>query len=213
MTIVTALDNQHQDTVLLRSLDDPHLVGRCDVATLQLPIKAQTAIDDTLPLYQLIEESEKIVVQKSVPFTEPELAYAQHVWNEELPRLQEAVNMNFTASDPLFARALSQIRTQLVDLVANATAGTPLSELPREELVDAAVDTYIGTQYNTTIHATNGPTAIGDRAKAKSEGLSVAVDDLRAKVEAVTPELGAVVKKARRPLRLSWVGRSTEGCA
>ena len=165
-------------------------------------------------------------MQKSVSFTGLGLVYAQHVWNEELPPFQEVVNMRFTVSGSLFAGVLGQIRTQLVDLIADLTAGTPLTELPRKELVDAAVGTHIGTQYNTTIHATNGPTAIGDRAKAKSEGLSVdgvvklleavrdasedvndehakselleAVEDLRAEVQAVTPDTGAVVKKARR---------------
>lgn len=193
---------------------------------LQLPTKAQAAIGDTLPLYQPIEELEHIAVQKSVSFTGPGLAYAQHVWNEELPPFQEVVNMRFTVSGSLFAGVLGQIRTQLVDLIADLTAGTPLTELPRKELVDAAVGTHIGTQYNTTIHATSGPTAIGDNAKVKSEGLSVdevvklldavrdasedvndedakselleAVEDLRAEVQAVTPNTGAVVKTAGR---------------
>jgi len=193
---------------------------------LQLPTKARAAIGDTLPLYQPIEELEKIAMQKSMSFTMPGLVYAQRVWNAELPAFQEVLNMRFTVSGSLFAGVLGQIRTQLVDLIADLTAGTPFTELPRKELVDAAVGTHIGTQYNTTIHATNGPTAIGDRAKANSEGLRIeevvrlleavrgasedvnddetrselleAVEDLRAEVQSATPDTGAVVKKATR---------------
>lgn len=192
-------------------------------SVLQLSAAAREHIRDGFPLYQPIEEMEKIAAQKSVSFTSPGLTYAQHVWNEELPFGQKVVNLRFTLSGSMFAGVLGQIRTQLVDLVADLTASTPLAELPRKELVDAAVGTHIGAQYNTTIQSANGPTAIGDGATAKSEGLSVdeairlldavrdasadvadkkarselieAIDDLRGELEAAAPDTGAVVNK------------------
>lgn len=194
---------------------------------IQLPAKARAAIGDALPLYQPIEEPEKVAVQKSVSFTGPGLVYARHAWYRELPPFQEVVNLRFRVPGPLFAGPLGQIRTQLVDLVADLTAGTPLTQLPRKELVDAAVATRIGTQYNTTIHAPSGPTATGDSTKAKSEGLSVdevvkllepvrdasedvsdedtkselleAIEVRQAEAQAATRDTGAVVKKAGRP--------------
>lgn len=193
---------------------------------LQLPSRAREVIGETFPLHQPIEELEKIAAQKSGSFTGPGLAYAQHLWNEELGPFQQVVNMRFTLSGSMFAGVLGQIRTQLVDLVADLTAGTPLTELPRKELVDAAVSTHIGAQYNTTIHSTNAPTAIGDGAIAKTKGLTLdeaiklldavratsrsvgdeqsrtellaAVEDLQAEVQSAAPDTGAVVKKVGR---------------
>ena len=39
--------------------------------------------------------------------------------------------------------------------------------------MDAAVSTRIGVQYNSTIQSTSGPTAVGNNAMAKTEGLNV----------------------------------------
>lgn len=195
-------------------------------SVLQLPPRAREVIGETFPLHQPIEELEKIATQKSGSFTSPGLTYAQHLWNEELGPFQQVVNMRFTLSGSMFAGVLGQIRTQLVDLVADLTAGTPLTELPRKELVDAAVGTHIGSQYNTTIHAATGATAIGDGAIAKSKGLTIddainlldavrdasgsvgdersraellaAVEDLQAEVQSPRPDTGAVVKKVGR---------------
>ncbi|MDN3309352.1 hypothetical protein QWJ90_00220 [Microbacterium oryzae] len=195
-------------------------------SVLQLPSAAREYFRDGFFLYQPIEELEKIAAQKSASFTGPGLAYAQHAWNKGLPFGQQVVNLRFTLSGSTFAGVLGQIRTQLVDLVADLTAGTPLEELPRKELVDAAVGTHIGTQYNTTIQTMNGATAIGDQARAKSEGLSVddairlldavrtasgdvsdadaksellkAIEDLRGELQADSPETSAVVTKAGR---------------
>lgn len=193
---------------------------------LQLPAEAQKGVPEYLPLHQPIEELERLAAQKSLSFTGIGLAYAQNLWNKELGPFQQITGMSFSVSGSAIAGVLGQIRTQLVDLVADLTADTPLAELPGKDQVDAAVGQHIGTQYNTTIHAANGPTAIGTKAEAKSEGLSVddaiklldaihnesdsvddkqaraelleAIEDLRAEAESAAPDTGAIVKKVGR---------------
>ncbi|SMQ61621.1 hypothetical protein [Agreia sp. VKM Ac-1783] len=142
-------------------------------SVLQLPTKAREVLGDEFPLYQPVEELEQFSTQKSLSFTNNGLTYAQHLWNEGLGPFQQVMNLRFTASGSMFAGVLGQIRTQLVDLIADLTTNTPLEELPRKEAVDAAVSTHIGVQYNTTIQSTSGPTAVGNNATAKAEGLSV----------------------------------------
>jgi hypothetical protein len=193
---------------------------------LQLPPEAQKGVPEFMPLHQPVEELEKLSVQNSQSFTGPGLAYAQMMWNKELGPFQQITGMSFSITGAVFAGVLGQIRSQLVEVVADLTADTPLEELPGKEQVDSAVDQHIGTQYNTTIHTANGPTAIGTEAAATSAGLSVeeairlldavravsegitnqqdttellqAVEDLRAEVAGATPDTGAVVKKTGR---------------
>lgn len=142
-------------------------------SVLQLPAKAREFLGDAFLLYQPVEELEQISTQKSLSFANNGLTYAQRLLNEGLGPFQQVMNLRFTASGSMFAGVLGQIRTQLVDLIADLTANTPLEELPRMEAVDAAVSMHIGAQYNTTIQSTSGPTAIGNNATAKAEGLSV----------------------------------------
>lgn len=192
---------------------------------LQLPTKARECVGEEFLLQQPIEELEKLTAQRSLSFTGTGLAYAQHLWNAELGPFQQIIGMSFTMSGSAISGVLGQMRTQLVDVVADLTADTPLADLPRKDQVDAAVGQHIGTQYNTTIHAANGPTAIGSNAGA-STGLSVdeavrlldavraasdsvsdqqakaellqAVEDLRAEAESPAPDTGALVKKTGR---------------
>ncbi|WP_396659179.1 hypothetical protein [Microbacterium oxydans] len=142
-------------------------------SVLQLPSKAREVLGDDFPLYQPVEELEQLATHKSLSFSHNALTYAQHLWNEGLGPFQQVMNLRFTVSGSMFVGVLGQIRTQLVDLIADLTSSTPLEELPRKEAVDAAVGTHIGVQYNTTIQGTSGPTAVGNNAVAKTEGLSV----------------------------------------
>ncbi|WP_460800082.1 AbiTii domain-containing protein [Microbacterium sp. GXF0217] len=142
-------------------------------SVLQLPTKAREFLGDEFPLYQPVEELEQVATQQSLSFANGRLTYAQQLWNEELGPYQEVMNLRFIASGSMFAGVVGQIRTQLVDLIADLTSTTPLEQLPRKEAVDAAVGTHIGVQYNTTIQNTSGPTAVGNNAVAKTEGLSV----------------------------------------
>jgi hypothetical protein len=193
---------------------------------LQLPAEAQKYVPDYLPLYQPVEELEQLAAQKSLSFTGVGLSYAQTIWNKELGPYQQITGMTFSLSGSALAGVLGQIRTQLVDVVADLTADTPLAELPGKEQVDAAVGQHIGTQYFTTINSADGPVAIGTKAEATVHGLSVvdaiklldavraeskgvrndelrtelldALEDLRTEAQKDEPDTGAVVKKVGR---------------
>lgn len=193
---------------------------------LQLPVKAQKGVPEFFPLHQPVEELEKLSASKSLSFTGTGLAYAQSMWNTELGPFQQITGMSFTLSGSAISGVLGQIRTRLVDVVADLTADTPLAELPGKKQVDAAVGQHIGTQYVTTINTANGPTAIGTKAEATVQGLSVddaiklldavraesngvrndelrtelldAIEDLRTEAQKDEPDTGAVVKKAGR---------------
>jgi hypothetical protein len=190
---------------------------------IELPQKAQKGVPEHFLLQQPVEELERLATLGDVSFTSAGLAYAQMVWNQELERpFQRIIGMSFIISGSAIAGVLGQIRTQLVDVIADLTASTPLTELPRKDQVDAAVSQHIDTQYNTTIHASNGPTAIGTEARASTKGISLkeaiqlldgvraaaeqvpgtdsaellhAVEELRATAEQEAPETGEVVTK------------------
>lgn len=189
----------------------------------QLPQRAWEYVPEEFPFRQPVEELERLAEQKRLSFTSPGLAYAKTIWNGELGPFQSIVNMSYVMSGSAVAGIVGQVRTKLVDLVADLTADTPLTELPKKEQVDAAVSHRIGDIYNTTIHNTDGPVAIGKKAEASVEGLSVddalrlleqvqqtaatdvadaeraelleAVAELRAAVEQESPDTGDVVKK------------------
>jgi len=189
---------------------------------LQLPRKARECIDEELFLDHPIEELEKLAALKSVSFTGTGLAYAQTLWNSELGPYQQITGMTFKISGSTLSGILGKIRTQLVDVVADLTSGTPLAELPRKDQIDAAVGQHIGTQYNTNIHSQHGPLAIGTDA-ATNVGLNVeeairlldivrtasdsvadtqaktelleAIKDLRSEVGSPAPDTGEVVRK------------------
>jgi hypothetical protein len=187
------------------------------------PAEAQTGIPEHCPRQPPVAELARLATLGDVSFTSAGLAYAQMVWNQQLESpFQQIIGMSFTISGSAIAGVLGQIRTQLIDVIADLTASTPLTELPHKDQVDAAVSQHIGTQYNTTIHAAKGPTAIGTKARATSEGIGLqdaiqlldtvriaaqqvpgadsaellqAVEELRAAAEQAVPDTGEVVKK------------------
>lgn len=164
---------------------------------LQLPPKAQEAISETFTLHQPVEELQRLSASSTLSFTNTALAYAQAVWNAELGPFQQVVDMSYVVPGSMIAGVLGQVRTQLVDLIADLTADAPLTGLPGKAQVDAAVGQHIGTQYNTVIHAANGPTAIGTKAMASTEGLSV-VDAIRLleEVRAVSSDVDDAVRRS-----------------
>lgn len=201
------------------------------VDPLQMPAKARKYLSSAMPARQPVEELAELATRKELAFTNSGLAYAQSVWNGSLGPFQAIINMRYVTTGSAVAGIIGQIRTQLVDLIADLTAETPLTELPRKELVDAAVSNHIGQArdvYNTTIHGAGGPVAIGGKATA-TEGLSIegavrllekvhevagdvdagrrselldAVSELREAVERDAPDTGDVVKKAGRLRRV-----------
>ncbi|MFQ1004209.1 hypothetical protein [Modestobacter sp. SSW1-42] len=194
----------------------------------QLPQEAWGYVPDIMPFKQPVEALEQMAQQKSLSFSSPGLSMAQAIWNRQLGPFQSISSLSYTMTGSVVAGILGQIRTQLVDIIADLTADTPMSELPSKGQVDAAVSEHLGvsTVYNTTINAANGPVAIGASAQAKAEGLSVedvlklldavqeaaasdvdeadqtevleAVADLRLALSQESPETGEVVKKAGR---------------
>nr|WP_237049233.1 hypothetical protein [Microbacterium paludicola] len=178
----------------------------------QLPKAAQGYVPELLYLTQPIEELERQAQEKSLRFKPPGLAAAQSVWDRELGPFQSIVNMSYILSGTSISGLLGQIRTKLIDVIADLTVTTPLTELPRREDVDAAMQQrigHLGDVYTTTVVHPSGPTAIGAGATA-STGLRVSdvlplLDAVRAaaqttdadttEVEAAVTELNEVVSK------------------
>lgn len=196
------------------------------VSRFELPVNSQVGIPNYLPLREPIEALEVHATSQSLRFMHNGLSYAQMLWNEQLEDFQQVTSLYFQMPGSAITGVLGKIRTKLIDMVADLTADTPLAELPRKEQVDAAVVHHIGAQYNTTIHTANAPTAIGTKAEAKAEGLSIedalrlldavggeasemgkepdhaellaAIEELNAEAKKTAPETGAVMKKAGR---------------
>ncbi|MFF0151543.1 hypothetical protein [Micromonospora sp. NPDC005203] len=192
------------------------------ISRVNLPPEARGYVLEELTFRQPIEELQQLAGQKQVSFTAPGLAVAQAIWNRELGPFQNIDGLSYVVPGSAVMGILGQIRTKLVDVVADLTADTPMSELPRRGQVDAAVNHRLGDIYNTTIQTTNGPLAIGAKAKASTEGLTVedalrlldkvqhaaadvpntqrgelldALIELRAAVESDEPDTGEVVKR------------------
>ena len=201
-----------------------HSKGR-RIHRLELPRDAAEVVPEHFNVVQSVSELEGFSGSKEVAFFTPDLSLAKILWNQGLDTdFQQIVGLTHELSGSSIAGILSKIRTQLVEIIADLTAEIPLTELPRKDQVDSAVSQHIGTQYNTTIHQTNGPTAIGNKAKATTNGLSVddaiklldaaqatasaevqddsdkeellsAIADLRAVATQTAPNTGEVVKK------------------
>jgi AbiTii len=192
----------------------------------QLPREAWQYVPEKLIMRQSVEELERLAEQNSCSFRSRGLGLAQSIWNKQLGPFQSIMGLSYSLSGSTFAGLVGQIRTKLVDIVADLTSATPLTELPDKEHVDAAVTErigHIGDIYTTTIHEPNGPTAIGGQAKAGTDGMTIddllrllgavqqsaaeldddqraeldqAVSDLRDEVEQESPDTGEVIKKA-----------------
>ncbi|WP_071805677.1 AbiTii domain-containing protein [Couchioplanes caeruleus] len=192
------------------------------ISRLQMPRETWEYLPDTLPFTEPIEQLQQLSEQKSLNFTSEGLAAAQAVWNKKLGPFQQIMSLSFVVSGSVIAGILGQVRTHLVDIVADLTSENPLSELPEKGKVDAAVSNHVGDIYNTTIRTAAGPVAIGAKAQATTQGLTVegtlglldkvqeaaadiadaqrtelldALADLRATVESEAPDTGDVVKK------------------
>jgi hypothetical protein len=181
---------------------------------LQLPLKAREGVPESFQLRQPVEELDALAKSDTLSFTSTGLAYAQTVWNAELGPFQQIVGMSFKIPGSVVAGVLGQVRTQLVDIVAELLADTPLSELPGKEKVDAAVGQHIGSQYNTTIHSANGPTAIGYKAVATAKGLDVddairLLDAVRAATDSIEESSRAELLEAVEAVKME-VSRGTE---
>jgi hypothetical protein len=145
------------------------------ITRMQLPASTWQYVPEYLFLTQPIEEIGRLAQEKTLRFKPAGLAMAQSVWNGELGPFQSIVDLSYVAPGSVFAGLLGQVRTKLVDLIADLTMATPLTKLPRREDVDAAMIHRIGNVrdvYATTLVNSSGPTAVGSAATA-SAGLDV----------------------------------------
>lgn len=192
------------------------------ISRINLPQETWEYVPEELAFRQPVEELEELAATKSLQLSSPGLSYAQSLWNKQLGPFQSIHGLSYVMTGSTVAGILGQIRTQLVDVIADLTADSPLTELPGKEKVDAAVSHHIGQQYNTTIQQAGGPLAIGTGASVSqglniddalklldavraaagdaggpdAEALLAAVEELREAVEQDTPDTGEVVKKA-----------------
>lgn len=166
----------HGPPIMLDSMSGNTWATNQVIDRLQLPERAHEYVKDALVLRQPIEELERLANEKSITMRTPALSYAERLWNAQLGPFQSVMNLRYSMSPSAFSGVIGQVRTKLVDIVADLTAGTPLEELPATARVDAAVRErigHVGDVYNTNIHHPAGPTAIGSNATAKTEGLSL----------------------------------------
>jgi len=155
------------------------------VTRFQFPEGPQKYVDEELHLTQPIEELERLAQGDSLSVTTAGLSVAQAMWNREISPYQSIVNLSFTLSGSVIAGILGQVRTKLVDLIADLTTTTPLTELPRREDVDAAMQQrigHVGDVYTTTVVKPTGPVAIGASATATA---GISIDETLALLDAV----------------------------
>ncbi|MFJ3322003.1 hypothetical protein [Curtobacterium sp. NPDC086286] len=156
------------------------------VSRFEVPASAREYVPEFISFVQPIEELQQMSSRTSLPLTHPRLAFAKSLWNKELHVFQQIVDLKYIVPGAALSGVVAQVRNTLVDMVADLTASTPLTELPSKSTVDAAVHDRIGDIYNTTIVAPAGPTAVGAGAEA-SAGVNL---------EEITPLLSAVLEAA-----------------
>lgn len=147
------------------------------IDALQLPAEAREDMPGYLACKQPIEELEGLAKSEGVSMRTGHLAYSEMVWNSKLGPYQQVMNLRYSMSGSVFTGLVGQVRTKLVDIVADLTAGVPLAELPPTSRVDEVMRErvgHVGDVYNTNINQPNGPTAVGKKAAAKTEGMTVA---------------------------------------
>lgn len=197
------------------------------ITRLQVPSEAREYIPEEFHFMQPVEELERLAAKDSLSFTSPGLGVATSIWNRKLPMFQNIIGMHYVLSGSTVSGVLGQIRTRLMEVVADLTMSTPLTELPAKSHVDEAVVSRLKSDtYNTTIHTASGAVAVGRGSHAQADtGLTVAealrlleevsaaasnlssdkqetleglVDEVRTELQTVGSSTGEVVKKAGR---------------
>lgn len=164
-------------TIMYDSMSGNTWMTNGTIDALQLPAEAREDMPDHLACKQPIEELEELAKRESVSMRTGHLSYSEMVWNSKLGPFQQVMNLRYTMTGSVFTGLVGQVRTKLVDIVADLTAGVPLTELPPTARVDEVMRErvgHVGDIYNTNINQPTGPTAVGQGATAKSEGMSVA---------------------------------------
>ena len=184
--------------ILFDSISGNHWATGQSIHPLQLPAKAREHLPDAMTLRQPVDELERLAAEDSTYFRTGPLSLAEVLWNRQLGAFQQVINLRYTISGSTVAGILGQVRTNLIEIVADLTAGTPLTELPPTARVDEIMRErigHVGDVYNTNINQPTGPTAVGNEASAKTEGMTIAeVIALLAELQraiAATPPGGA----------------------
>ncbi len=188
------------------------------VTRFQVPGQVREYLPEELILRQPVESLEAMMGQDSVSFTTPAMGYAMNLWNRQLGPYQSVVNLSYRVSGTNLAGVIGQIRTKLVDVVADLTASTPLEELPSKTSVDDAFRARVTgstNTYTTTINNPSGPTAIGEGAQASS-GSSLAevlelLEQASAEAGSAPPDLAEDVVAAVRELREALLQKHPQG--
>lgn len=147
------------------------------IDALQLPAEAREHMPDHLACTQPIEELEELAKRKAVSVRAGHLSYSEMVWNSKLGPFQQVMNLRYSMTGSVFTGLVGQVRTKLVDIVADLTAGVPLTELPPPARVDEVMRERVGRVgdvYNTNVNQPTGPIAVGKEATAKTEGVTLA---------------------------------------
>ncbi|MFC7593690.1 hypothetical protein ACFQU3_00080 [Terrabacter sp. GCM10028922] len=144
---------------------------------LQIPQGVRKFIPEELLLRQPVDELEAWVVKdETITMSSGMMPAAAQMWSQQLGPFQEVLRMYWALSPALVAGILGRVRNTLVDFVAELTSDVPLTELPTRATVDAAFAAkvmHMGDTYNTHIAGPSGPVAVGKRAKAEQEGVSL----------------------------------------
>ncbi len=89
---------------------------------LQLPAKAREHLPETMTLRQPVEELERLAAEDSINFRTGALSFAEMLWNQELGAYQQVMNLRYALAGSTLAGIVGQVRTNLVEIVADLTA-------------------------------------------------------------------------------------------
>lgn len=137
-----------------------------------------------------IEEIERLSQEKTVFLANSGLGAAEALYNQENAPFRSLLNCNFVLSGITYHGVIGQIRTRLVEVVADLTSGDPMETFPKKNDVDAAVFHRVGTIYNTNINSMSGAMAIGNNSSANSYNLRDLVAELSDLKNLVDQETG-----------------------
>lgn len=169
---------QIQAMLVIDTINDRMWATGQGVTRSQVPKAAREYVSEYVPFGQPVEELALMSERKDMKFGNNGLAMAQSVWNQELGPFQQIVSMAYTVPGAVLAGVVGQVRTNLVELIADLTTGLADDEMPSTSRVDAAVQErilHVGDTYNgPVVHNSGaGPVAVGANASATS-GFTVA---------------------------------------
>jgi hypothetical protein len=150
--------------------------------------KAGEHIKPTFSFVNSIEEIEELSKGGQASFIPPELMQARALFNADEENIHTIIDLHYTLAGSLMAGIVGQVRTRLVEIVAELSTEIPLDGLPRKEVVDATTYQNIEAQYITTIGEPSGSVAVGTSANAVTDN-GISVDDAFKLIEKIRAEV------------------------